>query len=248
MTTDARSELAISILTIAFSAAMAFGRSENRLGSQDQLELDVPVAPTPVRVGNVPRLVYELRIRNNTSVTVHLSQLEVAVADQTAERIATIKGSELCADIGHPGRNPPSEPCDISAGNWAVVYLWLPLVHEGKVPQRFLHKLTFEFYRSSGPSIVTIVGGLFQLDTHDPVVLGPPVKGGPWVAVYGSLFAVRSPQGPLYIRIRLSTYLRGSRSIGSSWTKLERRPESQHQNFRAFTDLARKSWLSLTRK
>jgi hypothetical protein len=127
MIAEARSGLAISILTIAFSAAIAFDRSENRLGSQGRLELDVPVASAPVKVGNVPRLVYELRIRNNTSVTVHLSQLEVVAANPTAEGIATIKGSELCADIGHPERNPPPEPCDISAGKWAMVYLWLPL-------------------------------------------------------------------------------------------------------------------------
>jgi len=78
----------VSLLTIAFSAAMAFGR-EDRADSQGPLELDVPVAPAPVRVGNVPRVVYELRVRNNASLTVHLSQLEVVAANPTAERIAT---------------------------------------------------------------------------------------------------------------------------------------------------------------
>jgi hypothetical protein len=170
----------VSILTLALSAAMAFGR-EDRADSPGPLELDVPVAPAPVRVGNVPRLVYELRIRNNASSTVHLSQLEVVTADPKAERIATMKGSELCADIGYPERNPPpQESCDIAAGHWAIVYLWLPIMPAARVPPKFLHKLIIEFPGSSGPSVATIMGAPFQVDGHDPVVLGPPVKGGPW--------------------------------------------------------------------
>jgi murein DD-endopeptidase len=174
----------VSILTIALSAAMAFGREE-RVESRGSLKLDVPVPLAPVIVGNVPRLVYELRVRNNASHDVHLSQLEVVRADATAESIATVKGSELCANIGHPERNPLSQaPCDIAAGRWAMVYLWLPTTPEVRVPQRFLHKLTVEFHSTSGPSVVTIMGAPLQLDGLDPVVLGPPVKGGPWVAVY----------------------------------------------------------------
>jgi hypothetical protein len=76
----------VLILTIALSAAMAFGREE-RVDSQSSLELDVPVPPAPVRVGNVPRLVYELRLRNNASHDVHLSQLEVVRVDQRLEEL-----------------------------------------------------------------------------------------------------------------------------------------------------------------
>ncbi|HYT24316.1 MAG TPA: hypothetical protein VEW05_29265 [Candidatus Polarisedimenticolia bacterium] len=164
----------VSILTLALSAAMAFGR-EARVDSPGPLALDVPVAPALVRVGNVPRLVDELRIRNNATLTVHLSQLEVVTANPKSERIATIKGSELCADIGHPERNPPpQESCDIAAGHWAIAYLWLPIMPEAIAPQRFLHRLIIEFPGSSGPNVATIMGAPFQLDGHDPVVLRPP--------------------------------------------------------------------------
>jgi Peptidase family M23 len=208
----------VSILTIALSAAMAFGREE-RVDSQGSLELDVPVPPAPVRVGNVPRLVYELRVRNNASHDVHLSQLEVVRADATAERIATVKGSELCANIGHPERNPLSqEPCDIAAGRWAMAYLWLPITPEVRVPQRFLHKLTFEFQGSSGPSVATIMGAQFQVDGLDPVVLGPPVKGGPWVAVYDPFLPLGHRRAP-YIKDRV--VMRIPARFAIDWIKLD---------------------------
>jgi len=208
----------VSILTLALSAAMAFGR-EQRVDSQGPLELDVPVAPAPVRVGSVPRLVYELRVRNNASHDVHLFQLEVVRADATAERIATIKGSELCANIGHPERNSMSqEPCDIIAGHWAMVYLWLPITPEVRVPQRFLHKLTVEFHSTSGPSVVTIMGAPFQLDGRDPVVLGPPVKGGPWVAVYDPFLPLGHRRAP-YIKDRV--VMRIPARFAIDWIKLD---------------------------
>jgi len=112
----------VSIRTLALWAAVAFGR-EQRVDSQGPLELVVPVAPAPVRVGSVPRLVYELRVRNNASHDVHLFQLEVVRADATAERIATIKGSELCANIGHPERNSMSQNRATSSratGQWSI--------------------------------------------------------------------------------------------------------------------------------
>jgi hypothetical protein len=208
----------VSILTLALSAAMAFGR-EQRVDSQGPLELDVPVAPAAVRVGNVPRLVYELRVRNNASHDVHLSQLEVVRAGATAERFATVKGSELCADIGHPERNPlTQQPCDIAAGRWAMVYLWLPSTPEVRVPQRFLHKLTVEFHSTSGPSVVTIMGAPFQLDGLDPVVLGSPVKGGPWVAVYDPFLPLGHRRAPY---IKDMVVMRIPARFAIDWVKLD---------------------------
>jgi len=208
----------VSILTLTLGAAMSCGREE-RVDSQAPLELDVPVTPTPVRVGNVPRLVYELRVRNNASHNVHLSQLEVVRADLTAERIATARGSELCADIGHPERNLLSQdPCDITAGRWAMVYFWLPITPEVGAPQRFLHKLTVEFHSSSAPSAVTVMGGSFQLDGLGPMVLGPPLKGGPWVGIYDPFLPLGHRRAPY---IEDTDVMRIPGRFAIDWIKLD---------------------------
>jgi hypothetical protein len=145
--------------------------------------------------------------------------LEVVTAIPKAERIATIKGSELCADIGHPERNlPPQESCDIAAGHWAMVYLWLPITPEVRVPQRFLHKLIIEFPGSSGPSVATIMGAPFQLDGHDPVVLGPPVKGGPWVAVYDPFLPLGHRRAPY---MKDTVVMRIPARFAIDWIKLD---------------------------
>jgi hypothetical protein len=135
----------------------------------------VPVAPAPVRVGSVPRLVYELCVRNNAHPTTSIFRLEVVRVDATAERIATVKDRSFV-----PHRPPRTGPVARTVrhrrgplGNGSPLAADYARSHS---PTEILHKLTVEF-PAHGPSVATIMGLRSSLTAMIQVLAR---WGGPW--------------------------------------------------------------------
>src|SRR3546814_15698751 len=59
-----------------------------------------------------------------------------------------------------------------------VVYLGVPLTG---APGKLLHRIEFH---AEGGEPVTLEAGAVDIDRRPVPVLGPPLRGGPWVAVY----------------------------------------------------------------
>ena len=78
-----------------------------------------------------------------------------------------------------------------------------------------------EFPGSSGPSVATIMGAPFQLDGHDPVVPRPPVKGGPWEAVYDPFVPLGHRRAPYIPYIQNTVVMRIPARFAIDWIKLD---------------------------
>ncbi|HEX3527595.1 MAG TPA: M23 family metallopeptidase [Thermoanaerobaculia bacterium] len=145
------------------------------------VEMTVPVPPAPVRAGGKARLVYELHVTNldPRAREYTLTALDVlgVSADGHESPLLHLAGGDLAAALSRPGA--PENLADktkIGAGLRAVAFLWIDL--EGPAPATLRHRLTFHF--ESGDKSVD--GGEVAVRTASPVVLGPPLRGGRWVA------------------------------------------------------------------
>ena len=144
--------------------------------------LDVQVAGTPdiVRIGAADQLVYELHLTNFSSLPLRLDQL-VVKAGGKGTPLKTYAGDELAKALGLVG------PAEVDAriippGRRAVVYINAPVAADlarGVIS----HDLTLGKVGADGASF-TISGGTATPETAPLPRLSPPLRGGPWVAVY----------------------------------------------------------------
>jgi murein DD-endopeptidase len=144
------------------------------------LDIRVVEAPDLVRIGNADQLIYELHLTNFASLPLRLDRLVVKVGG-TGTPLKTYDGDELAKAIGLVG---PAEADAriVPPGRRAVLYINAP-VTAGLPRGAISHELTLGKVGADGASF-TISGGTASLASAPLPRLLPPLRGGPWVAVY----------------------------------------------------------------
>ena len=151
---------------------------------QSSLELAIPEPPTPVNVGGKTRLVYELHLTNFSPDRVMLKSIEVRDA-RRGTPIAEFTNADLSALLGHPGpKAGPAEPRIIEPGMRVVSYFWLAVGKGTAIPQTLTHRVTLDLLQPGSNVPVATDGGPTTVNARPPPILGSPLRGGPWVAVY----------------------------------------------------------------
>jgi murein DD-endopeptidase len=118
-------------------------------------DMAVPVAPRPVTIDGREWLIYELHLANATRGALHLAKVEVISG--TSDVLQVFEGYDLAKRIA-------------SEGERRVVYLEVPL--SSKRPRLLRHRIADE------------VGGETAVVAKAGLALAPPLRGGPWAAVY----------------------------------------------------------------
>jgi hypothetical protein len=137
-------------------------------------DLDVPWVPTIADTGGKPLLVYELHLTNVSQDDLTLTGIEAF--DATSGRPAgEFHGAALEALLGRPDRS--KDKLTVPPGGRAVAYLSLSTAHAGSVLR---HKVEYDV----GGEHAVVEGGRFTVRDRASLLLGPPLRGGPWVAIY----------------------------------------------------------------
>lgn len=134
------------------------------------LSIHVPVPPSAVVTDGLPRLLYELHLENRGDGTVTLSSVEIH--PDTARTRVTLDGVHLIRAL-----DPPADrktPLAIARGERRVVYVDLG----ERSPARVVHHVI----RTASPVMERVIE--VRVDPTPSVVLGAPLAGGPWAAVY----------------------------------------------------------------
>src|SRR6476661_2566915 len=71
---------------------------------------------------------------------------------------------------------------EVAGGMRAVVFLWVPVT--GATPKSIQHRLTIETGTGDSVRTQTRDGAVVSV-TADAVAIGPPLRGGPWLAANG---------------------------------------------------------------
>ena len=168
--------LAIASLLLA---PMLLPAAEVRQG----FDLSVPQTPAAVTIGTARKLVYELHLTNFADDALAPSGLQVLDADSdrvmldvTGPALAGLIGQTFRPRVGH------IDAGTIQPGMRSVVYLEVPV--PGAVPLRLRHRLRYGLGDGSAAIDGLVEGGAVAVDQGPLPELGPPLRGGPWVAVY----------------------------------------------------------------
>lgn len=161
-----------SALVLAALCAPAFA------APVDTLDLAVPQAPAPVAVEGRQRLLYELHLTNFGAAPLHLDGLSVLDADSGAV-LAAWRGEALAARGRVVGAQNATLSGALGPGERAVLYLELDL--PAAPPRALRHRVEFS---APGAESGQVEGAQLAPRPAAKLQLGPPLRGGPWAAVY----------------------------------------------------------------
>ena len=111
---------------------------------------------------------------------VTLKKVEVFAGTKGDTLLRSYEGSDLADSLERVGS--PADGSDsrtIGGGQRVVLFVWLP-IEKGVVPSMLRHRISFDLNTQEG-NIDNIAE---PVSRGAPVVLSPPLRGGPWVAVY----------------------------------------------------------------
>ena len=175
--------LVLSILAATFGAAAAFVQGQPRAPVVQAVDLSVPVTPVSFDQSGSSELVYELHITNFQQVDVILTSVRVKTPIGV---IAEYRDAELQRRLVRPGLpNDHATPHIVGPGMRAVLNLWITL--PAWFAPSVVHEVGLEVQRPTGSVQVTVEGGASPVQAADPIVLDPPLRGGPWIAIYDPL-------------------------------------------------------------
>jgi murein DD-endopeptidase len=170
-------------LLMAVVAAMMVA-AQPRTPIVSTIDAQVISAPALLTVAGQRYLAYEIHVTNLRSTAVELTGVEVLDGDR-GTRLAAFRDAALRDRLGRPGA--PADLADrrsVAAGLRAVVYVWLPLEAAAATPLRLRHRIELRTTDASRPEPLIVESGPVDVRSERTLVLDPPLRGGPWVALY----------------------------------------------------------------
>lgn len=154
--------------------------TEALAGPQQLFHVDVLDPPSVVATADGWRLAYELHLSSFSRRPLLLRRLTVAC--RRPQRILTELDEASLRSAMASVAHRADHPLTITPGRRAVVYLDFAL----KGPEAcsvLSHAMTVQPQDGEGPT-AKIVGGVTEIARRPVPRLGPPLRGGPWAAIY----------------------------------------------------------------
>ncbi len=169
----------------ALLAAVAFLALRDTTPRQTPaLRATVPAPPAPVTVEGKQRLVYELHLMNRDSVPLYVLEIRVLGGERSADldgAYAVLSGSGLAAAMAPLHVLPATDESSrtIRPGASAIAYLEVDVdTTVAPLPAALQNRIVFGGAREDTMYVDAPVRAAA------PAVLGPPLRGGPWAAVF----------------------------------------------------------------
>ena len=142
-------------------------------------DAQTPFPPTLADTGGTPQLAYELHLTNFASQAIEVERIAVIDAANRSE-VGSATGDLLASWMGAAGKNDGART--VEAGARGVIYLNVPL--HGATPKRIAHHIRVRRATDPAGNSHELIVAESAVETRAPVVIGPPLRGGTWAAVY----------------------------------------------------------------
>jgi murein DD-endopeptidase len=147
------------------------------------VDVEVPKLPTAFQADGKTHLVYELHVTNFGAADCSITQIDVLRADDK-KSLGHFEGVELAGMLNRPGVTGAvgMDKLRLGPGLRAVVYLWVTFDKAADVPSALEHRVTVKVgdYPDSFAVDSARISG-----RRDLPVIGPPLRGGEWLAANG---------------------------------------------------------------
>jgi murein DD-endopeptidase len=183
MRLDSQTRISLLVVPLVL-AALQVTKAKPREQIFHTVDVQIPSSPIPVTIAGKPHLAYELHITNFRPTDVTLTRVEVLDAER-GSHLGNFSNAGLNNLLGSPG--VPSSVANrrvIGAGMRTILYMWLALDNGVAIPSMLRHKIELDFMRGLNPEHAIVDAATLGVRNEKPVALNPPLRGGPWVAIY----------------------------------------------------------------
>ncbi|GHN01971.1 hypothetical protein WSM22_34600 [Cytophagales bacterium WSM2-2] len=165
----------IFIIAIALSSNITLAQSHKHAPT-----VQTPGTVDVSRIGNNPALYYELYLSNFSSDTFKLKGIKVVdVSDSSI--LCDMQNQGLKSRYSKIGSALKDTSMWLVPGNNAVVYIELILQ---KQIREIVHRIFFDVIGKDKSGEFSIQTSTTKCNSDNQLVLGAPLRGGPWTAVY----------------------------------------------------------------
>lgn len=173
----------VSIICCIFISGNAaiFSQEVHKI-SYIPLVYNVPFPPTPLKGEGGIHLIYELHMTNFYRGEINLYRVDIL--GEGATTIKTYEGTRLSECITRPGKPLNLEDkLSLEGGTRAVLFIMATFDNLSDVPDSLSHQVTIKFVRKSGKEVLLQgEGAKISVVKQEPIVIGPPVRSGMWLA------------------------------------------------------------------
>ena len=146
------------------------------------VDIEIPVAPTPVKANGKIYLLYELHLTNFRARSLELTRLEVLKDETKVLPLASYKDEELVSRLARPGAQPDlADKRIIGGGMRAVVFLEIIFDRDADVPVTLGHRLFFKSEDPGGEDKLEVARVMVR--RNPPLIVSSPLRGDGWVAL-----------------------------------------------------------------
>lgn len=185
------------------------------LDLHSSFDLRVTAPPHLAHIGDERVLAYELQLVNHADAELVLERLDVLDAGAPSTPLASWRGDALHDRVALSGTaRAATATSTVPPGRHALAYIEVPLAARARAPQRLLHRLSFR--RAS--DAVEVTGGASIIVADQAAALGPPLRGGPWLAIH----LPAMPRSHRRVAFALDGALRIPARFAIDWVKLDR--------------------------
>lgn len=147
------------------------------------IDVEIRVAPIPVKANGAMHLLYELHLTNFSARNVELVRIEVFDDSSKPRMLANYKDTDLTSMLARPGAGQISDKRVIAGGMRAVVFIELVFDRSAPIPSALQHRLFFK--STDGQAEDSIETTLLAVKRIAPLVVASPLRGDGWVALSG---------------------------------------------------------------
>jgi murein DD-endopeptidase len=201
----------LPLLALVFVSVTALAAQS---APEESFDLRVPSAPMARAIQGGAELVYELHLDNFARRD--LQPLQVDVLDAADGRVlASYAGAALEQRLDRSGLQWKGDSFKtIPSGRRGVVFIELAVT--GALPASLRHRVRY-LGTEAGSDAQQIEGGGTPVVTGKTALLSPPLRGGPWVAIYDA----RWERGHRRVGYAVGGRLRTPGRYAVDWVKLD---------------------------
>ena len=167
------------VSALLFSFAGLLHAADATTPMRQSFDLQVPAAPAPVMVEGKTLLIYELHLTNFSTDTLRVRSVEVRDGARDPA-LARYEGEALAKRFDRLAAPKGEEALVLAPGQRGVLYL--ELSPQAPLPRTLTHRIDYLAPGSDVPQRVD--GGDIRVAPPAALVLSPPVRGGPWIAIH----------------------------------------------------------------
>jgi murein DD-endopeptidase len=167
-------------ILIILTLAIIYCVGQDKSAIQTSFDIRIINPPTTVVINGQLNLVYELHISNLSSGPLLIEGIEILNLENSVS-VLVFNEDQIRKRLYMPGVK--SQTATIDSGGIGVFYIEA-VIENLKLPTELFHRVTFQKPGQSNEQLVIDKVANTLVSQHAPLVLGPPVSGGAWAAVY----------------------------------------------------------------